>query len=464
MNLRYEDFHFPEAPKLVVEIPGPKAKKILEQLQMFSPPFRPTPQSPEPPLTNVFEEAKGATARDVDGNIFVDLGAGISVVNVGHCNPVVVEALRDQAERSWHIRPWNSPVLLDFSKKLVEIMPGEMKNNVYIGYATGGSDAVECALKTVKYNKDKGGIIAFEGAYHGTPHGAIALTASVTHRRRLRNIMPGVYHVPYPYCYRCPFNDEYPECGMRCVHFIENRIKNPSGGIWEPAAMFVEPVQGEGGYIPPPDEFMPEMRRITKENDILLVVDEIQTGFCRTGKMFAVEHWDVTPDIMLMSKAIAAGMPGFATIVIRKELLDVEEARIRHGGTFRANHLALAVATANIDFMVKNNLAERSRDLGKYMMKELRDTIGDTKFVGDIRGKGLMIGIEFVKDKETKEPFADLIRNVTRKMLRRGYIVLTCGRHRNVIRLMPPITITEKMLDGGVAALGEALREAEKEV
>jgi len=462
MIFNYKNFHFSEVPKIIVKPPGPKARKILEELTKFDPPFPPKPETPMPPLTNVFEEAKGATIRDVDGNIFIDLGAGISVANVGHCNPVIVKALKVQAEKLWHLRPWNSSVRLNFLQKIEEIMPGEMKNNIRLGFATGGSDAVEGALKIVKLLKDKGGIIAFDGAFHGSTHGAIALSANVQMRKGLRNIMPGAYHVPYPYCYRCPFNDEYPECDMMCIRFIENQLQDPYAGMWEPAAMFIEPIQGEGGYIIPPDEFMPEIRRITQDNDILLVADEIQTGFCRSGKTFAVEHWDVTPDIMLLSKAMAAGLPGFAAIIMKRELLDVEGARIPHGGTFRSNHLAMSVALANIEFMVKNDIAKRSKDLGIYTMKALRDTLEDTKFVGDIRGKGLMIGIEFVKDKETKEPFAKFVNKVTDKMLEKGYIILKCGHYKNVIRLMPPIIITKDMLDVGVAALGDSVSEVEK--
>jgi 4-aminobutyrate aminotransferase-like enzyme len=461
MDFNYEDLHFSSRPRIIVKPPGPESKKILERMQKYEPPFHPTLEAPSAPITSVFETAKGATVRDVDGNIFVDLAAGISVMNIGHCNPVVVEALKDQAEKLWHFRPWNSLIRENFLEKINDIMPGKLKNNNYVEFATSGSDATEGAIMLAKFIKNKGGIIAFDGAFHGTTHGALVLTANIKRRNGLRNLMPFVYNTPYPYCYRCPFNDEYPECDMRCVRFLENRLEDPSTGIWEPSAIFVEPIQGEGGYVFPPDKFLPEIQRISKEHNILLVVDEIQTGFCRTGKMFAVEHCDVTPDIMLLSKAMAAGFPGFATIILRKDLMDAEKIKMPHGGTFRSNHLAIAVANANIDFMVKNDLAKRSRDLGEYMRKTLADTIGKEKFVGDIRGKGLMIGIEFVKDKKTKEPFEQFVNKTIDKMLEKGYIVLNCGRYNNVIRLMPPIVITKEMIDGGITALEESIKEVE---
>jgi 4-aminobutyrate aminotransferase/(S)-3-amino-2-methylpropionate transaminase len=247
---------------------------------------------------------------------------------------------------------------------------------------------------------------------------------------------------------------------MACVHYIEDCFKDTHSGLDKPAALIVEAIQGEGGYIVPPDEFLRQLRRICTENDVLLIVDEIQTGMGRTGKMFAVEHTNVSPDIMTISKSLAGGFP-FSMIISHHKYMD-EIDRLVHGGTFHANSLACAVALATVQFIVEHKLPERAEKLGSYLMGRLKELPQDCSIVGDVRGKGLMVGIELVRDKKTKEPLKeDLTKELKQKMFERGVLVLNCGHWGNVIRLMPALTITRELLDRGVDTLLDTLKEME---
>jgi 4-aminobutyrate aminotransferase len=455
----FSQYHFAEAPKIVVKPPGPRASELLRACSKYD------PRTANYYFQTAWESAKGATLKDVDDNVFLDLTAGISVLNIGHCNPAVTEALCEQAKRIWHPFPRGATeARVKLNETIAAIAPCELNNNVRMMFSVSGGDAVEAALKLARYHTKRDTAVCFQGGFHGGgASGALAVTSNVKLRTGVAPFMHGTYWVPYAYCYRCLFEKEYPDCGMTCAHFIEKCFKDTHSGLEKPAALVVEPIQGEGGYIVPPDEFVPELRRICTENDALLIVDEIQTGMGRTGRMFAVEHYDVTPDLMLISKSIAGGFP-FAMIVSRQKYLDQIDALV-HGGTFHANSLACAVAVATVQFITEHRLPERAQELGDHLMTRLRDLPEECKIVGEVRGKGLMVGIELVKDKDSKEPLPEnMTKMIKRRTFENGVLVLSCGHWGNVIRLMPALTITRELLDKGVDIVLDALKDMERQL
>jgi len=457
MDDKFRELHYPHAPRIVVKPPGPKASKLLETCARYD------PKTAAYYFETAWDTARGATLKDLDGNVFLDLSAGISVLNVGHCNPAVTSALLDQAKKIWFPFPRGATeVRVRLNEMLDSIAPCGLRNNTRMMFSVGGSDAVEAAMKLARYHTKRDVIVSFQGAFHGGgAAGSLALTSNVKLHKGMSPYLHGTYWVPYAYCYRCSFRKEYPACDMTCTRFIEDCLKDSHSGLEKPAAVIVEPIQGEGGYIVPPDEFLPDLRRICTENDVLLVLDEIQTGMGRTGRMFAVEHSNVTPDIMTISKSLAGGFP-FGMILSHRKYLDEIDALV-HGGTFHSNSLACAVAVATVQYINENALVERAEKIGAYLMGRLKDLLSDCKIVGDVRGKGLMIGIELVKSKDTREPLKeDITKQIKKKLFEKGVLVLSCGHWGNVIRLMPALTVTKELLDKGFDLLEGALKETER--
>jgi len=456
--------NFPEAPKIIHKPPGPKARELLKKVKAHEATAPIDPTIPPSPVT-VIDAARGSTVKDVDGNVFIDFYAGISVSNAGHSNPVLLKALKEQADRIMHTYLFHTPPRIMFEEKLSDIAPLGLKNNIKMFFGVGGGDAVEGAVKLAKYLTKQHTIIAFQGAYHGQGHGALALTSNIWWKKGVSPLMPDVYRVPYAYCYRCPFGKEYPNCDLQCVRYIEEHFRDPHMGLLEPAAIIVEPFQGEGGYIVPPDEFLSELQRICRENDILFIVDEIQTGFGRTGKMFACEYSGVTPDILLLSKAIAGGFPGFSVVATKKDLLEeIERGAYFHIGTFKANALACAIANANLDFIEKYNLPQRAMKIGEHIIKELKDLQDESSIIGEVRGRGLFIGVEFVKDKSSKEPAGEIIPAITMDLFQQGAIAISCGHYRNVMRFMPALTITKELVEKFLEMFRDVVKRAEKKI
>lgn len=459
MPERFAELHFSEAPKIVVKPPGPNAKKLLEKQKqldsraVFYPLVVPT----------AWEEGRGATLKDVDGNFYIDFFAGVAVLAVGHSNPVVVEVVKKQAEKIIHALDIPTPQRIELIEKLIEIAPGNLKGNakVLFGGPTG-SDAVEAAIKLARFNTKRRAIIAFEGSYHGMTAGALAVTGKKSFKTGYSTLMPDVHFAPYAYCYRCVFGKTFPECDFQCVKYVDHILEDPDAGIAEPAAVIVEPVQGEGGIIVPPKGYLSELKKTCEKNNVLLIVDEIQSGFARTGKMFACEHDNVTPDIMPIAKAVGGiGLP-LAGIVLRKELDTWEPGG--HVGTFRGNVLACAAGLAGIKFMLDNNLADHASKLGGHMLKRLNEIAEQSKYAGEARGKGLMCAIEFVEDKKTKKPAVEFVKKVQTKCLERGIVVWKAGHWPNVIRFLPPLVITRDLVDKGLDIFSEAVKEVERSV
>lgn len=456
----FAQLSYPEAPKLVTKIPGPRSREATDIQKKFE--GNVVSYAKAIPLG--FAEGRGATVKDMDGNVYIDFFGGAGVLNVGHCNPEVLQAASDQEKKFVHALDFPTKPKLDLIRKLVAIAPGEMRNDskVFFGGPTG-SDAVEAAVKLAKVNTGRKGVLAFEGGYHGMTSGALSFCSGKKFKENFIPLVPEVHFAPYAYCYRCPFGkkDGTPEdCCMECVEWVRHIFEDPHSGIVDPAAILIEAIQGEGGSIVPPDDYISELRKIADEFAIPLIIDEIQAGLGRTGKMFACEHSKTTPDIMTLSKGLGGiGYP-LSACVCRTEFDKFSSGA--HIGTFRGQAVAMAAGFAALNFMEENRLPEHAARLGAHMLKRLEEIKAESKFIGDVRGRGLMIGIEFVKDKKTKAPAEDTARDIRKRCYPKGLIVELGGHYDNVIRFLPPLVLTEELADKGIDVLAEAVKENER--
>ncbi len=438
-------------PLMMTELPGPEAKKVLEKDQKY------VSQSYTRVYPLVVKRAKGAVVEDVDSNQFLDFTSGIAVCNTGHCHPKVVEAIKAQAEQFIHMSgtDFYYDAQSTLAQKLGEITPGPKEKRVFFG--NSGAEAIEAALKLARYHTKRPRVLAFLGAFHGRTMGALSLTASkVIHERGFSPLVPGITHIPYAYCYRCPYHLQYPTCEVACVDWIREDLFKRSIPPEEVAALFVEPIQGEGGYIVPPPEFHQKLYELAKEFGILFVADEVQTGMGRTGKMMAIEHWGVTPDIIALAKGIASGMPLGAT-VSQTEVMDWVPGS--HASTFGGNPISCQAALTTIG-LLEEGLVENSARMGEYILGNLKELQKEFEMIGDVRGKGLMIGVELIKDRETKKKAIEERNAVIQRCFEKGLLILGCGE--NTIRLVPPLIITQKEADTALTILEEVLRQVEK--
>lgn len=437
----------PSLPRLITPLPGPKAQAIIERDQrVISPSYTRTY-----PLVAV--RGEGALVEDADGNWFLDFAAGIAVVATGHCHPQVVKAIQDQAARLIHMSgtDFYYENMVQLAEKLAALVPGGVPRRVYFG--NSGTEAIEAAIKLARYRTGRGQFIAFVGAFHGRTMGSLALTGSKSIQRDgFFPLMPGVHHVPYAYCYRCAYGKTPDSCAVECVKAIEDQLFRTTLPPKETAAIFVEPVQGEGGYVVPPKKFFDELRRLADKHGILLVFDEVQSGMGRTGKMFACEHFGAAPDVITLAKGIASGLPLGATIA-RAELMNWPPGA--HASTFGGNPVAVAAALATIE-LLEQELVDNAARIGAHMMSRLRDLPQRFPMVGDVRGLGLMIGIELVRDQTTKERAPDLRDRVVQMCFERGLLLLGAGP--NSIRICPPLVITKDQADFAVDTIEECLR------
>jgi len=435
-------------PKIVTQIPGPKSQELMKLRNEY------VPQGVSTAHSIFIKEARGPFIEDVDGNIYIDFFSGIGVMNVGHRNPRVINAIKQQVEKYTHtcfmVVPYEPYVTL--AKKLAEMAPGDLNTAMFVN---SGAEAVENAVKIARYYTKKSNIITFSNAFHGRTLLAMALTSKVKpYKFGFGPFALGIFRVPYAYCYRCLFNLEYPSCGFECVEYIRNflTVEVPPE---ETAALIVEPVQGEGGFIVPPVEYLKHLRKLCDEFGITMIVDEIQTGFGRTGKMFAVEHSGIVPDIMTLAKAIAAGMP-LAAVIGKKEIMNsVHPGGI--GGTYGGNPAACAAAMKVVD-IIKESLPNAEK-IGKLLMKRCQEFYDKYEVIGDVRGLGLMIGLEFVKNRESKEPNKEIVPQIIQGCAKKGLLVIKAGIYDNVLRFLPPITIDEEVAEKAMDILDETLCE-----
>jgi len=432
-------------------LPGEKAASLLRLRKEYVPKgvFQ---------LADIFvAKAKGAIIQDVDGNEFIDFVAGISVLNIGHCHDKVVSAIKEQSDKylhaCFHVLMYESYVKL--AKKLAEITPGNFPKQVLL--ANSGAEAVENAIKISRRYTGRRGIIAFEYAFHGRTTLAMGLTSQVKYYKYgFGPFDPSIVRFPYAYAYRAPFKTTDADYGKYCVKRIEDSFRTymPAEEI---AAIIVEPILGEGGYVVPPVEFLTGLRRLCDEYGILFIADEIQTGMGRTGKMWAIEHFNVVPDILLSAKSLGGGTVLSATIG-KKEIMDsVDIGGI--GGTFGGNPLSCVAALKVIEVMEQEKLLDRAVELGKITKGRLEGMKEKYDIIGDVRGLGCMVGVELVKDRETKEPATKEAGEIRKKCLKDGLIIMACGSLHNVIRIMFPLVIKEDELNKGLDILESAIKE-----
>jgi 4-aminobutyrate aminotransferase len=442
----------PDLPQIRGPLPGPRARQIIERDQkVVSPSY-----TRAYPL--VASRGEGAMVEDVDGNRFLDFNAGIAVVATGHCHPKVVEAIQRQAAQIVHMSgtDFYYENMVALAEKLAAIAPGGVERRVSFG--NSGAEAIEGALKLARYSTGRDKFIAFLGAFHGRTLGALSLTASKpTQRRKFSPLMSGVHHIPYAYCYRCAYGKSPDTCGIECAKVIEDQLVKTILPPDEVAAIVLEPVQGEGGYVVPPQKFIDELARIAKRFGMLLIFDEVQSGMGRTGKMWAAEHFKAVPDILAVAKGIASGLPLGATVA-RAELMTWPQGA--HASTFGGNPVANAAALVTIE-LLERELVANAAAIGGYMMDRLRDWPARFPVVGEVRGLGLMIGIELVRAQQTRERAPELRHRVLELAFQRGLLVLGAGE--NSIRLCPPLVITRDQAGFAVDVLEECLKIAIRE-
>jgi len=402
----------------------------------------------------VFQRGEGVYLYDVEGRRYLDFAAGIATMSVGHCHPVVVEAICQQARLLTHAAchvGYMTPYV-ELVEAVKAVAPGVLKNGKAV-LMNSGSEAVETGIKLARYVTNRPMILAFTDSFHGRPMGALALTATSTvYRRRLSGLLTGVYHTPYPYCYRCPLKHKSPEtCGLACLNLVEKALQTvvPPEDL---AGIIVEPIIGEGGYIVPPDGFLQGLREICDRHGVLLIADEVQTGLGRTGKMFAVEHWDVVPDIVCLGKAIGGGLP-LAGVLARADLMDAWPPAA-HGTTFGGNPVACRAGLATLRIVQEENLIDNAISVGDHIQSRFREAQKELPIIGDVRGKGLMVAAELVNPDGS--PAREVIKKVTKEIGDHGVAIIKCGA--SSLRIAPPLIITQEQADEGVDIIIEVLR------
>jgi 4-aminobutyrate aminotransferase len=437
-------------PALRTPLPGPKAARLIASDEACM----------SPSYTRVYplavERGEGAAIEDVDGNVFLDFTAGIAVCSTGHCHPRVVSAIQKQASRLIHMSGtdfYYAPQR-DLAQKLAKLAPGSSPKRVF--FTNSGAEAVEAAFKLARYHTGRPHMIAFFGAFHGRTMGALSLTGSkVTQRRGFEPLIPEVTHVGYGHCYRCPYNLRYPSCAIECVHHIEKELFRRTVPAEKVAAIIVEPIQGEGGYVVPPPEFHRELKALAERHGILYIADEVQTGMGRTGKMFAIEHWGVEPDIICLAKGLASGMP-LGAMVAKADIMNW--ARGSHASTFGGNPVSCVASLETIALLEEELTANAARQ-GDLLKAGLNALKAKHPLIGDVRGLGLMLAIELVKDDLLKTPAARERDELVQTCFHKGLLLLGCGE--SSIRFCPPLVIDHEDVETALQILDEALTAVE---
>ncbi|MDF9744425.1 aspartate aminotransferase family protein [Natrinema salsiterrestre] len=448
-----DELHFEDAPT-VDSVPGPNTRALLEKQREIDSSAVAYPDD----IPIAFEEGKGATVRDADGNTYIDLFAGIGVLNVGHSNPYVLEAVHEQADKFVHTVDFPTEARLELIEKLDEIAPDGLQgqNKVVFGGPTG-SDAIEASIKLSKYNTGGDGLIAFRGGYHGATTGAMSVTSNKKFKEHYTPLLSDVVHAPYPHPFR---QDKAPEEAVdHALEEVQAIVEDPYGGLANPAGIIVEPIQGEGGIVTPPKGFLQGLRDIADDNDVTLVFDEIQSGLGRTGQWWASDWEGVTPDAMTSAKALGGvGFPLSATMY--HEDLDTWGSG-DHAGTYRGHVVGMRAGTRAIEYIQDHDLLAHARDLGEYIQSRLREAGDGNEHLADIRGKGLFIGAEFV-DADGK-PDGDLVDAIQQYCFERGVLIWTAGRHGNVLRFLPPLVLTHELAETALDVVVEAIEEVTAE-
>jgi 4-aminobutyrate aminotransferase len=437
-------------PDIKGPLPGPKAQALLERDARYT----------SPSYTRVYplvvERGSGAVIQDVDGNLFLDFTAGIAVTATGHCHPHVVEAITDQAHKLLHMSgtDFYYEPQIDLAQRLAESGPGLGDNRVF--FTNSGAEALEAALKLARWHTGRSRAIAFFGAFHGRTYGAMSLSGSkLVHRRGFAPLVPDIHHVPYPRgCHGC----DSPEAGCHCVEQIEETLLRRTAPPDEVAAIFVEPIQGEGGYHVPPAGFLPALRELCDRHGILLVADEVQTGMGRTGKLYAVEHWSVVPDIICLAKGIASGMP-LGAIIASREVMNWPSGS--HASTFGGNPVSCRAALATLDLLQHGGYMDNATARGEQLKEGLLRLQRQHTHLGEVRGLGLMVAVDVVAER-TPYTYAPALRDaIVQAAFRRGLLLLGCGE--SAIRFCPPLCITAEQVETALRILDEVLAASPSE-
>ena len=438
-------------PHLVTPLPGPKAQQVVERDgRVVSPSY-----TRDYPL--VVKRGRGAVIEDVDGNSFLDFAAGIAVVSTGHCHPEVVAAIQKQASELIHMSgtDFYYPNMVELAEKLASIAPGKEPKRVYFG--NSGTEAVEAAIKLAKYHTKRDKLVAFHGAFHGRTMGALSLTASrAVQRKGFGTLLSGVFHMPFPDTYRGTYGIRPENASADCLSYLENELFRRRVDPDEVAGIFIEPVQGEGGYLPAPAEFLQGLEKICHKYGIMLVADEVQSGMGRTGKWWAVDYAGVEPDIICTAKGIASGMP-LSAIITKASVMDWKPGA--HASTFGGNPVCIAASLATLGLIERGYMANAAR-MGESIKRQTANWPERHKIVGEVRGRGLMIGIEFVRDQKTKERAPDLRNRIVQMAFHKGLLVLGSGD--TTLRLCPPLMIDEAQAEFAVRTLDGIITEIER--
>jgi 4-aminobutyrate aminotransferase len=434
-------------PDIKTELPGPLTKQALK----IDEEYRWPTLSPHPPV--VWDKAKGVIVEDLDGNKFIDFSCGVLVTNTGHCHPKVVKAIKDQLEKLIHCYDFAHSVRYKAYSKLAEILPGNLKRILLL---STGTEGIEASIKVARAYKKKFEILSFFGAFHGRTYFSSSLGSFKP--PQYGPYIGNIIMAPYAYCYRCFYDKTYPECKLYCVSILEEIIRYSSSG--NIAALVVEPYQGSSGNIIPPKEYIPMLKKFCEEHDMLFIADEVQSSFARTGKWFAIEHYNVIPDIIVAAKGIASGIPT-SMVAARDELVkDLSPGSM--SSTFGNNPISCAAIIATIEVIQNENLLENATKMGEYTLKRLKELEENNKYVGDVRGLGLAIAVEFVKDKKTKKPAPEIAERIVKLSFEKGLLLLNpIGIYHNCIRLAPSPIINKELLEKGLSIFEDVLKSVE---
>jgi 4-aminobutyrate aminotransferase-like enzyme len=449
MNDPEETGSYLDAPRILHPPPGPRSRELLAEQGRW--------ETDAVAYSHYFpiavRSARGATIEDVDGNRFIDWMAGISVLNLGHRHPRLTAALDAQSREVWHALELPTEARIRFLKELEASLPGTLRNNARIFFTVTGGDAIETAVQLADFAQQRHGTLTFSGAYHGVHGGAVRLTSGRRYHANSPFVGGAVVRVPFPDPYRPVLGADEGAAGT--IAYLEHLVNDPYSGVDSVSALLVEPILGEGGYVVPPDDFLPSLREFCDRHGILLIVDEVQTGLGRTGRMWGVEHSGITPDILCMAKTIGGGIP-LSVVAYRADLVK-ELPRSFHIGTYRGNPLALAVGTEVLKLLREGDLLSQTARRGAALLDRFRDLAVRHPSIGDVRGQGFMVGVEFVQDRATRRAWGDRAKAMRSALFARGVLMHTCGAWDQVLRFMAPLVIEDELLERGLLAFEDAL-------
>ena len=454
----FEKYHLSDTAKIITKsIPGPKSLALLKKQEELESRNRSYPRG----IPIAFGRAKGSIVEDVDGNRYIDFISGCGVFSLGHNNQKIIGSLKKYDGLITQAVDFPTKVKIEFMQALSDVLPELLRGKCKINFGgPTGSDAIESSIKLARIVKGRHGIIAFQGGYHGMTTSALSVTSKLSHRKNNEPLIPGIHFMPYCSPYRCPFSTDNATCKGECVKYFKYCFENPHSGIDKPSAIIIEPVLGEGGTYIPTKGWLEKIVDIAHKNDVLVIFDEVQAGFYRTGKLFSFEHTKATPDIIAISKGIGGNGYPLSLIVYNKEL-DVWEPGT-HIGTFRGNQVAMAAGLAALKFVKDSEVQCYVGKVGTQILDSLEKIKNKLKYVGDVRGIGMMFGIEYVKDKKGKEPFSEMACAVKKLCYENGLLVEIGGYYGNVIRFLPALVITQKIAKNGLRIFEKSNIEAER--